>query len=78
MGRSTRRLCPQFMPVAGPPDGGTEITIVGTNLGSSRDDVVSVQIGGTGDSDLVVDCMVTDYDPGVRLVICLYAASILL
>ena len=41
---------------------------MGTNLGSSRDDVDSVRIG-TDESDMVV-CEVTAYDPGVRLVSC--------
>ena len=50
------------MPVAGPLDGGTEITITGTNLGAVRDDVTSVHIGKNG-----VVCDITSYVPGIRL-----------
>jgi len=49
----------QFSPKSGPQNGGTEITITGTNLGAERSDILSVTIGG-------VDCPVTDYQPGIR------------
>jgi len=49
----------QFSPKSGPQNGGTEITITGTNLGAERSDILSVMIDG-------VDCPVTDYQPGIR------------
>jgi len=49
----------QFFPKSGPQNGGTKITITGTNLGAERSDILSVMIDG-------VDCPVTDYQPGIR------------
>ena len=48
----------QFEPKAGPTRGGTKMTINGTNLGASRQDIVRVMIDG-------VPCNVSDYAPGI-------------
>ena len=48
----------QFEPKAGPTRGGTVVTVSGTNLGASREDVVRVMIDG-------VVCNVTGYTPGI-------------
>ena len=52
---------PQFHPTAGPVDGGTEVTVIGSNLGASAEDIVRVTIGS-------VNCSITSIMPGVRSV----------
>ena len=51
----------QVTPIAGPSDGGTQITITGTNLGHAPSDIASVSVGSVG-------CTVntTLYVPGTR------------
>ena len=58
--------CPQpnitsFNPKAGPPAGGTIITINGTNLGTQESDIESIRIGNR-------DCSINDYQAGKRII----------
>lgn len=52
---------PQFTPLAGPSNGGTQITITGTNLGVKSGDIASVSVGS-------VPCSLdpTMYIPGIQ------------
>ena len=54
-------LMEQVNPNSGPYQGGTTITITGTDLGVVVQDIISVTIGG-------VPCMVdsNNYQPGIR------------
>ena len=51
----------QVTPLAGPTDGGTQITITGTNLGHAPSDIQTVSVGSVG-------CTVNTalYVPGTR------------
>ena len=51
---------PQISPNSGPLEGGTNITVMGSNLGVTRSDIVEVTINN-------VSCDVTDksYQPGI-------------
>ena len=51
-------MCMQFTPVSGPTEGGTDITIRGTNLGAVKDQILSVRIAG------LYVCELNEYVPG--------------
>lgn len=55
-------LCSQIKPLSGPVEGGTLITIEGSNLGLKEDDVRNkIQIGGS-------PCSLVEYEVSVRIV----------
>jgi len=60
VGQCDAPIIEDFFPKSGPQNGGTEITITGTNLGAERSDILSVMIDG-------VDCPVSDYQPGTSI-----------
>ena len=56
------------VPLRGPVEGGTRLTITGTNLGAAFSDIVEVTLQGTSDVTCNVAEYESDYIPGTQVV----------